>query len=64
MNFLTLYNGQERTFIPLLSAAACGYLMYNLGSETWIGFLIWLAAGLVIYALYGYNNSKLNKKEL
>ena len=51
-------------FIPLLSAAACGYLMYNLGSETWTGFLIWLAAGLVIYALYGYNNSKLNKKEL
>ena len=48
-------------FIPLLSAAACGYLMYNLGSETWIGFIIWLAVGLVIYALYGYRNSKLNK---
>ena len=47
-------------FIPLLSAAACGYLMYNLGSETWIGFIIWLAIGLVIYALYGYRNSKLN----
>ncbi|KGE17215.1 amino acid permease [Paenibacillus wynnii] len=47
-------------FIPLLSAAACGYLMYNLGSETWIGFMIWLAVGLVIYALYGYRNSKLN----
>lgn len=47
-------------FIPLLSAAACGYLMYNLGSETWIGFILWIAVGLVIYALYGYRNSKLN----
>jgi basic amino acid/polyamine antiporter, APA family len=49
-------------FIPLLSAAACGYLMYNLGSETWTGFIIWIAIGIVIYALYGYRNSKLNSK--
>ncbi|WP_313641084.1 amino acid permease [Paenibacillus sp.] len=49
-------------FIPLLSAATCGYLMYNLGSETWIGFLIWTGLGLLIYFLYGYRNSKLNHK--
>lgn len=49
-------------FIPLLSAAACGYLMYNLSRETWIGFLIWLAAGLVVYWLYGYKHSNLNRK--
>lgn len=47
--------------IPLLSAAACAYLMYNLGRETWIGFFVWLIAGLMIYALYGYRNSKLNQ---
>lgn len=50
-------------FIPLLSAAACGYLMYNLGSETWTGFFIWLFIGLLIYALYGYRSSKLNKNK-
>ncbi|UQZ37071.1 amino acid permease [Paenibacillus sp. PK3_47] len=49
-------------FIPLLSAAACGYLMYNLSSETWIGFLVWLAAGLLIYWLYGYKHSNLNRE--
>ncbi|GGF63130.1 amino acid permease [Paenibacillus albidus] len=48
-------------FIPLLSAAGCGYLMYNLGSETWTGFLIWLFVGLLIYVLYGYRRSKLNQ---
>ncbi|OKP77525.1 amino acid permease [Paenibacillus helianthi] len=46
--------------IPLLSAAACGYLMYNLGRDTWIGFVIWLVIGLIIYALYGYKRSNLN----
>ncbi|OKP96579.1 amino acid permease [Paenibacillus sp. P46E] len=46
--------------IPLLSAAACGYLMYNLGTDTWIGFVIWLVIGLIIYALYGYKRSNLN----
>lgn len=49
--------------VPLLSAAACGYLMYNLGKETWIGFLIWLAIGLLIYGLYGYKHSKLNNNQ-
>ncbi|MNO24805.1 putative amino acid permease YhdG [compost metagenome] len=46
--------------VPLLSAAACGYLMYNLGRETWTGFLVWLAIGLLIYGVYGYKHSKLN----
>lgn len=48
--------------IPLLSAGACGYLMYSLGRTTWTGFLIWLVVGLVIYALYGYRRSKLNDR--
>lgn len=50
-------------FIPILSALACGYLMLNLGHDTWIGFLIWLAIGLVIYWLYGYRSSNLNAKK-
>ncbi len=49
--------------VPLLSAAACGYLMYNLGRDTWIGFLIWLVIGLLIYGLYGYKRSKLNQNK-
>lgn len=37
--------------------------MYNLGRETWIGFIIWVAFGLVIYSLYGYKRSNLNTKK-
>jgi APA family basic amino acid/polyamine antiporter len=27
--------------------------------ETWLRFLAWLAAGLVLYAVYGYRHSRL-----
>ncbi|MBY9079245.1 amino acid permease [Paenibacillus sp. HN-1] len=48
--------------IPLLSAASCAYLMISLGYETWAGFFVWLIAGLFIYSLYGYRNSRLNQE--
>ncbi len=44
---------------PLLGIAFAAYLMYQLPLTTWLRFLIWLAAGMVIYALYGYRNSRL-----
>ncbi|MEC0091102.1 amino acid permease [Paenibacillus macquariensis] len=48
-------------FIPLLSAGACFYLMLNIDKETWLGFLLWLLIGIIIYFAYGYRHSKLNK---
>jgi basic amino acid/polyamine antiporter, APA family len=47
-------------WLPWLSAAICGYLMLTLPVETWIRFLIWMAAGFVIYFLYGYRSSRLS----
>ncbi|WP_163099047.1 amino acid permease [Peribacillus alkalitolerans] len=46
--------------IPILAVLFCGYLMMQLSSFTWMGFLVWLTIGLVIYFAYGYKNSKLN----
>jgi APA family basic amino acid/polyamine antiporter len=45
-------------WLPLLSALACLYLMLNLSVETWLRFLAWLAAGLLVYGVYGYRNSR------
>jgi len=46
-------------FTPLISVAACLYLMLQLPWVTWVRFGIWLAIGLVFYFLYGYRHSVL-----
>jgi len=45
--------------IPVLSALASFYLMLNLPGVTWVRFLIWMAVGLVVYALYSRRHSRL-----
>jgi len=47
------------SLIPVLGVLSCGYLMTELGVTNWLRFLLWLAAGLVIYFLYGNRHSKL-----
>jgi APA family basic amino acid/polyamine antiporter len=46
---------------PLIGAALCIYLMTKLPLDTWLRFVGWLALGLVIYAVYGYRNSRLRR---
>ncbi|HEV2642014.1 MAG TPA: amino acid permease, partial [Candidatus Elarobacter sp.] len=46
-------------FTPLISIAACFYLMWQLPRVTWIRFIIWLAVGLLLYFAYGYRHSTL-----
>jgi APA family basic amino acid/polyamine antiporter len=48
---------------PLLGIAMCIALMAGLPLVTWLRFLGWLAAGLVIYFLYGIRRSRLRRKE-
>jgi APA family basic amino acid/polyamine antiporter len=46
--------------LPVLSALICGSLRLTLPVETWIRFLIWMAAGFLIYFFYGYRNARLS----
>jgi APA family basic amino acid/polyamine antiporter len=46
---------------PLIGCALTVYLMFQLPGDTWWRFLIWFAAGLVIYAVYGRRHSRLQQ---
>ncbi|MGE5647349.1 MAG: amino acid permease [Acidobacteriota bacterium] len=46
-------------WLPLVSVASCLVLMASLPLETWVRFVIWLAVGLTIYALFGKKHSRI-----
>ncbi len=46
-------------FVAPAAVVSCGYLMLQLPWITWERFLLWLAAGLVLYFVYGYRRSRL-----
>lgn len=54
---------KQWTVIPVLGILFCTYLMSELGITNWIRFGVWLIIGLIVYFLYGYSHSNLNKLE-
>ena len=45
---------------PILTVAACLYIMWGLAAITWVIFLSWLALVLLVYFLYGRRHATLN----
>jgi APA family basic amino acid/polyamine antiporter len=45
--------------VPILSALVALGLMASLPGATWLRLVIWMAVGVVVYFLYGYNHSVL-----
>ncbi|XP_066995786.1 cationic amino acid transporter 2 [Anabrus simplex] len=51
-------------FIPALSVLINIYLMMMLDYNTWIRFSVWMLLGLVIYFMYGIQNSEEKKRKI
>lgn len=49
--------------IPVLAIIACLWLMLNLTALTWVRFVVWMIAGVVVYFLYGRNHSRLGARQ-
>jgi len=47
--------------IAPLGIAACLFVMIGLPAQAWVRFFWWLAAGIVLYFVYGYTHSKLRR---
>jgi APA family basic amino acid/polyamine antiporter len=47
--------------LPILSILACLWLMLNLTILTWLRFVVWMVAGVLIYLIYSRRNSVLGK---
>src|SRR5690606_26855616 len=48
--------------LPALGIVLCAYLMLSLPLVTWWRFLGWLGLGLLIYFLYSFHSSRLNRE--
>ena len=47
--------------LPILSGLICLYLLTQLNIDVYIMAAIWFSLGIIIYFLYGYKHSLLNK---
>jgi basic amino acid/polyamine antiporter, APA family len=45
---------------PILSVAACAYILYSLNWYTWIAFTGWVAVAMIFYLVWGRRHSALN----
>ncbi|SMC25861.1 amino acid/polyamine/organocation transporter, APC superfamily (TC 2.A.3) [Clostridium acidisoli DSM 12555] len=61
-DFKRIYRCPGVPVTPIITIICCILLLSRLKAITWIGFVCWLAIGLIVYFTYGIRHSSLNEK--
>ncbi|MBD7910520.1 MULTISPECIES: amino acid permease [Clostridium] len=62
-NFKRMFKAPGVPFTPAIAIICCLVLLSRLHIKTWIGFLVWLFIGLLMYYFYGRKHSLLQHEE-
>lgn len=62
-DFKRLFKTPGVPFTPIVSIICCTVLLAGLKLITWIGFIVWLIIGLIIYFVYGKKHSILQNED-
>lgn len=62
-NFKRKFSCPGVPVLPAITVVCCLVLLSKLKLVTWIGFLIWLSMGIILYFTYGIKHSTLNDLE-
>ncbi|BCZ45665.1 amino acid transporter [Clostridium gelidum] len=62
-NFERMFKAPGVPFTPAIAIICCIVLLCGLKLITWIGFLVWLVIGLLVYFFYGRKHSILQNEE-
>ena len=52
---------RKYSVIPVLGVLFCAYLLIEIPAIAWKWFFVWMGIGLLVYFLYGYRKSRLNR---
>ncbi|ADL53061.1 amino acid permease [Clostridium cellulovorans] len=61
-NFKRVFRCPGVPYIPVITILCCLALLSRLHLKTWIGFIIWLIIGLIVYFTYGRKHSLLQNE--
>ncbi|MVX63461.1 amino acid permease [Clostridium chromiireducens] len=62
-DFKRIFKTPGVPFTPLISIICCVVLLCGLKLITWIGFIVWLIIGLIVYFVYGRKHSVLQNEK-